>query len=56
MLQNKKHVEDNADAPKTIIEGSSVWNTDGSTPTDYGSDNRNVPMEDEEASPTPSRS
>ncbi|KAG3053833.1 hypothetical protein PI125_g25953 [Phytophthora idaei] len=31
-----------------ILEGSSVWNTDGSMPTDYGSDISDVPMEDGE--------
>ncbi|KAG3023777.1 hypothetical protein PC120_g7406 [Phytophthora cactorum] len=31
-----------------ILEGSSVWNTDGSLPTDYGSDISDVPMEDGE--------
>ncbi|KAG3117198.1 hypothetical protein PI124_g1759 [Phytophthora idaei] len=34
--------------PETIPEGSSVWNTDGSMPTDYGSDISDVPMEDGE--------
>ncbi|KAG3231775.1 hypothetical protein PI124_g23131 [Phytophthora idaei] len=47
-LQYKKRVEDKAAAPETILEGSSVWNTDGSMPTDYGSDISDVPMEDEE--------
>ncbi|KAG2786641.1 hypothetical protein PC129_g489 [Phytophthora cactorum] len=37
-LQYKKRVEDKAAAPETILEGSSVWDTDGSMPTDYGSD------------------
>ncbi|KAG2891345.1 hypothetical protein PC114_g17038 [Phytophthora cactorum] len=45
-LQYKKRVEDKAAAPETILEGSSVWNTDGSMPTDYGSDISDVPMED----------
>ncbi|KAG3075393.1 hypothetical protein PI125_g21747 [Phytophthora idaei] len=31
-----------------ILEGSSEWNTDGSMPTDYGSDISDVPMEDGE--------
>ncbi|KAG3150446.1 hypothetical protein PC128_g23180 [Phytophthora cactorum] len=44
----KKRVEDKAAAPETILEGSSVWNTDGSMPTDYGSDISDVPMEDGE--------
>ncbi|KAG3133079.1 hypothetical protein PI126_g19323 [Phytophthora idaei] len=44
-LQYKKRVEDKAAAPETILEGSSVWNTDGSMPTDYGSDISDVPME-----------
>ncbi|KAG3040198.1 hypothetical protein PC121_g23615 [Phytophthora cactorum] len=47
-LQYKKRVEDKAAAPETIIEGSSVLNTDGSMPTDYGSDISDVPMEDGE--------
>ncbi|KAG2873428.1 hypothetical protein PC129_g9836 [Phytophthora cactorum] len=54
----KKRVEDKAAAPETIIEGSSVWNTYGSMPTDYGSDISDVPMEDGEVppqQPTPSR-
>ncbi|KAG2982690.1 hypothetical protein PC121_g22478 [Phytophthora cactorum] len=45
-LQYKKRVEDKAAAPETILEGSSVWNTDGSMTTDYGSDISDVPMED----------
>ncbi|KAG2983569.1 hypothetical protein PC121_g16903 [Phytophthora cactorum] len=44
-LQYLKRVEDKAAAPETILEGSSVWNTDGSMPTDYGSDISDVPME-----------
>ncbi|KAG3058936.1 hypothetical protein PI125_g25139 [Phytophthora idaei] len=47
-LQYKKRVEDKAAAPQTILEGSSAWNTDGSMPTDYGSDISDVPMEDGE--------
>ncbi|KAG4049429.1 hypothetical protein PC123_g15290 [Phytophthora cactorum] len=47
-LQYKKRVEDKAAAPEMILEGSSVWNTDGSIPTDYGSDISDVPMEDGE--------
>ncbi|KAG2894633.1 hypothetical protein PC114_g15807 [Phytophthora cactorum] len=47
-LQYKKRVEDKAAAPETILEGSSVFNTDGSMPTDYGSDISDVPMEDGE--------
>ncbi|KAG3235799.1 hypothetical protein PI124_g19179 [Phytophthora idaei] len=47
-LQYKKRMEDKAAAPETILEGSSVWNTDGSMPTDYGSDISYVPMEDGE--------
>ncbi|KAG2769188.1 hypothetical protein PC129_g10619 [Phytophthora cactorum] len=39
---------DKAAAPETILEGSSVWNTDGNMPTDYGSDISDVPMEDGE--------
>ncbi|KAG3075027.1 hypothetical protein PI124_g4445 [Phytophthora idaei] len=46
--QYKKRVEDKAVAPETILEGSSVLNTDGSMPTNYGSDISDVPMEDEE--------
>ncbi|KAG4053250.1 hypothetical protein PC123_g11607 [Phytophthora cactorum] len=47
-LQYKKRVEDKAAAPEKILEGSSVLNTDGSMPTDYGSDISDVPMEDGE--------
>ncbi|KAG3243541.1 hypothetical protein PI124_g11655 [Phytophthora idaei] len=47
-LQYKKRVEDKATTPETILEVSSVFNTDGSMPTDYGSDISDVPMEDEE--------
>ncbi|KAG3055725.1 hypothetical protein PI125_g25671 [Phytophthora idaei] len=47
-LQYKKRVEDTAAAPETILEGSPVLNTDGSMPTEYGSDIRDVPMEDGE--------
>ncbi|KAG2861527.1 hypothetical protein PC113_g7073 [Phytophthora cactorum] len=47
-LQYKKRVEDKAAAPETILEGSSVWNTDGSMPTDHGSDISYVPMKDGE--------
>ncbi|KAG3109296.1 hypothetical protein PI125_g11033 [Phytophthora idaei] len=47
-LQYKKRVEDKAAAPETILEGSSVWNTDGSMPTDHGSDISDVPMKDGE--------
>ncbi|KAG2805502.1 hypothetical protein PC119_g26815 [Phytophthora cactorum] len=45
-LQYKKRVEDKAATPETILEGSSVFHTDGSMPTDYGSDISDVPMED----------
>ncbi|KAG4036999.1 hypothetical protein PC123_g27433 [Phytophthora cactorum] len=44
----KKRVEDKAAAPETILEGSSVLNTEGSMPTNYGSDISDVPMEDGE--------
>ncbi|KAG3129304.1 hypothetical protein C6341_g24175 [Phytophthora cactorum] len=47
-LQYKKRVEDKATAPETILEGSSVFHTDGSMPTDYGSDISDAPMEDGE--------
>ncbi|KAG6942848.1 hypothetical protein JG688_00017895 [Phytophthora aleatoria] len=47
-LQYLKRVEDKAVAPLTIIEGSSALNTDGSMPTDYGSDICDVPMKDGE--------
>ncbi|KAG2762545.1 hypothetical protein PC129_g23863 [Phytophthora cactorum] len=47
-LQYKKRVEDKAAAPETILEGSSVFHTDGSMPTDYGSVISDVPMEDGE--------
>ncbi|KAG3197274.1 hypothetical protein PC128_g6980 [Phytophthora cactorum] len=47
-LQYKKRVEDKAAALETILEGSSVLSTDGSMPTDYGSDISDVPMEDRE--------
>ncbi|KAG6942560.1 hypothetical protein JG688_00018051, partial [Phytophthora aleatoria] len=33
-LQYKKRVEDKAAAPETILEGSLVFHTDGSMPTD----------------------
>ncbi|KAG2788879.1 hypothetical protein Pcac1_g1736 [Phytophthora cactorum] len=45
-LQYKKRVEDKAAAPETILEGSSMLNTGGSMPTDYGSDIGDVRMED----------
>ncbi|KAG6942578.1 hypothetical protein JG687_00018982, partial [Phytophthora cactorum] len=45
-LQHKKRVEDLAAAPRTLLEGSLVLNTDGRMPTDYGSDFSDVPMED----------
>ncbi|KAG3075386.1 hypothetical protein PI124_g24081 [Phytophthora idaei] len=51
-LQYKKRVEHKVAAPETILEGLSVWNTDGSMPTDYGSDISDVPMEDGEAPST----
>ncbi|KAG4036803.1 hypothetical protein PC123_g27629 [Phytophthora cactorum] len=57
-LQYKKYFEDKAAAPETILEGSSVLNTDGSMPTDYGSDISDVLMEDGKSrpqQPTPSR-
>ncbi|KAG2813805.1 hypothetical protein PC118_g15404 [Phytophthora cactorum] len=44
-IQYKKRVEDKAAAPETILEGSPVLNTDGSMPTDYGSDISDVSME-----------
>ncbi|KAG6943638.1 hypothetical protein JG688_00017510 [Phytophthora aleatoria] len=47
-LQYKKRVKNKAEAPETILEGSSVFHTDGSMPTDYGSDISDVPMEDGE--------
>ncbi|KAG3054797.1 hypothetical protein PI124_g23680 [Phytophthora idaei] len=47
-LQYKKRVEDKAAAPETILEGSSVFHTDRSMRTDYGSDISDVPMEDGE--------
>ncbi|KAG3059559.1 hypothetical protein PC121_g13902 [Phytophthora cactorum] len=47
-LQYKKRVKDKAAAPETILEVSSVFHTDGSMPTDYGSDISDVPMEDGE--------
>ncbi|KAG3060042.1 hypothetical protein PI125_g24946 [Phytophthora idaei] len=47
-LQYKKRVEDTAATPEAILEGSSVFHTDGSMPTDYGSDISDVPMEDGE--------
>ncbi|KAG2808333.1 hypothetical protein PC112_g17012 [Phytophthora cactorum] len=49
-LQYKKRVEDKAAAPETILEGSSMLNTGGSMPTDYGSDIGDVRMEDGEVS------
>ncbi|RAW19715.1 hypothetical protein PC110_g23843, partial [Phytophthora cactorum] len=47
-LQYKTRVEDNAAAPRTVLDGSLMLNTDGSMPTDYGSDISDVPMEDGE--------
>ncbi|KAG3213996.1 hypothetical protein PC129_g15086 [Phytophthora cactorum] len=47
-LEYRKRVEDKAAAPETILEGSSVFHTDGSMPTDYGSDISDVPMEEGE--------
>ncbi|KAG3135141.1 hypothetical protein PC128_g26104 [Phytophthora cactorum] len=47
-LQYKKRVEDKAAAPEMILEGSSVFHTNGSIPTDYGSDISDVRMEDGE--------
>ncbi|KAG3062354.1 hypothetical protein PI124_g16711 [Phytophthora idaei] len=47
-LQYLKRGEDKAAAPATILEGSSVLNTDDSMPTDYVSDIIDVPMEDGE--------
>ncbi|KAG3235524.1 hypothetical protein PI124_g19444 [Phytophthora idaei] len=47
-LQYKKRVEDKVAAPETILEGSSVFHTDGSMPTDYGPDISDIPMEDGE--------
>ncbi|KAG3132061.1 hypothetical protein PI124_g23872 [Phytophthora idaei] len=47
-LQYKKRVEDKAAAPEMSLEGSSVFHTDGSMPTDYGSDISDGPMEDGE--------
>ncbi|KAG2958495.1 hypothetical protein PC118_g23502 [Phytophthora cactorum] len=47
-LQYKKRVEDKVAAPETILERSSVWNTDVSMTTDYGSDMSDLPMEDGE--------
>ncbi|KAG2783818.1 hypothetical protein PC116_g26487 [Phytophthora cactorum] len=47
-LQYKKRVEDKAAAPETILEDSSVFHTDGSMPTDYGSNISDVPMVDGE--------
>ncbi|KAG6947806.1 hypothetical protein JG687_00015864 [Phytophthora cactorum] len=46
----KKRAQGEVDAPKPVIEGSSVWNTDGSMPTDYRSDISDVPMDNEEDS------
>ncbi|KAG2770017.1 hypothetical protein Pcac1_g18985 [Phytophthora cactorum] len=44
VLQYKKRVEDKAAAPETILEDSSVLNTDGSMPTDDASDISDVLM------------
>ncbi|KAG6950375.1 hypothetical protein JG688_00014181 [Phytophthora aleatoria] len=49
-LQYKNRVEDKAAAPETILVDSSVWNTDGSMPTDYASDIIDIIMEDREVS------
>ncbi|KAG4223511.1 hypothetical protein PC116_g28024 [Phytophthora cactorum] len=45
-LQLTKCAQEEAEAPKTIIEGSSMFYTDGSMPRDYGSGISDVPMED----------
>ncbi|KAG2770020.1 hypothetical protein Pcac1_g18988 [Phytophthora cactorum] len=44
VLQYRKLVEDKAAAPETILEDSSVLNTDGSMPTDDASDISDVLM------------
>ncbi|KAG3120373.1 hypothetical protein PI124_g8244 [Phytophthora idaei] len=46
----KKRAQGEVDAPKTIIEGSSVFHTDGSMPTDYRSGISDVPIDNEEDS------
>ncbi|KAG6948315.1 hypothetical protein JG688_00015153 [Phytophthora aleatoria] len=55
-LQYKKHALGDTDAPKAITEGSSVCNSNGSMPTEYGSDISDVPsdvsMEDEAVAAT----
>ncbi|KAG2980818.1 hypothetical protein PC121_g23294 [Phytophthora cactorum] len=47
-IRSAWRIRDKAAAPETILEGSSVWNTEGSMPADYGSDISDVPMEDGE--------
>ncbi|KAG2945981.1 hypothetical protein PC117_g7997 [Phytophthora cactorum] len=57
-LQYEKRVENKAEAPKPIIDGSSEWNTNGSIPTDYGSDISDAPWRTGKSrpqQPTPSR-
>ncbi|KAG2782819.1 hypothetical protein PC116_g25177 [Phytophthora cactorum] len=57
-MQYLKGEEDKTAAPETILEDSSVFNTHGSMPTDYGSDIGDVPIEDGKfrpQQPTPSR-
>ncbi|KUF83214.1 hypothetical protein AM588_10000497 [Phytophthora nicotianae] len=50
LLQQQKRVQDSADTPSAILYGSSVLNTDGIFPIDFGSDIEDVPMEEDEAS------
>ncbi|ETK70781.1 hypothetical protein L915_21893, partial [Phytophthora nicotianae] len=50
LLQQQKRAQDSADTPSTILCGTSVLNTDGSIPIDYGSDFEDAPMEEDDAS------
>ncbi|ETM30788.1 hypothetical protein F442_23009 [Phytophthora nicotianae P10297] len=46
LLQQQKRAHDSADTPSAILYGSSLLNTYGSIPIDYGSDIEDVPMEE----------
>ncbi|ETN22580.1 hypothetical protein PPTG_20944 [Phytophthora nicotianae INRA-310] len=43
LLQQQKRTQDTADTLSAFMHGSSVLNTDGSIPIDYGSDIEDVP-------------
>ncbi|ETM97311.1 hypothetical protein PPTG_20176, partial [Phytophthora nicotianae INRA-310] len=50
LLQQQKRAQDSAGTPSAILYGSSVLNTDGSIPIDFGSDIEDVTMKEDEAS------